>query len=225
MDFAFRMNPQLKPIFTQQDLFAFPDIWSFTTYCASFFNILLCVVIVVITCNEIQHKTMRQNIIDGLSKQQVIMGKFVLVLFFSILATLITFLTGLIIGGCTNGFSNMYENIHLVVLYFVQTLGYFSFAFLFALIVKRPAIAIITFILFFPVEFIIGQLVTDEVYQFFPLKVYADLTPLPFFKQVLAATSQNNLWLMDMSQKMMLSGFYVIVFFSLTYMILKRRDL
>lgn len=228
MDFFFRMEPGLKSIFTQQSLFEFPNIWGFTTYCASFFNILLCVIIVVITCNEIQHKTMRQNIIDGLSKQEVIMGKFVLVLFLSCLATLITFLTGLIIGWCTNGLTNVYENIHLNVLYFIQTLGYFSFAFLFALIVRKPAVAIITFILYFPIESIIGKIITDNVYQFFPLKVYADLTPIPFFKQLLSsAQKQSNvdIWIMDMNYKIILACVFVVLFFGLTYTILKRRDL
>jgi len=224
MDFFFKLEPSLKALFTQQSLFEFPNVWAFTTYSASFFNILLCVIIVVITCNEIQSKTMRQNIIDGLSKQQVILGKFVVVLLFSCIATLITFLTGLIIGWSSFGLTNAYENIHLNVLYFIQTLGYFSFAFLFALIVKRPAIAIITFILYFPVESILGKIISNDIYQFFPLKVYADLTPMPFFKQLLAQ-GKSNIWIMDMNYKIMLASFFVVAFFALTYTILKRRDL
>ncbi len=226
MDYFFRLEPGLKPLFTQHSFFEFPYIWEFTTFSASFFNILLCVIIVVITCNEIQSKTMRQNIIDGLSKQQVILGKFVLVIFFSLLATLITFLTGLIIGCAANGMDKAFENIHLIGLYFIQTLGYFGFAFLFALVVKRPAIAIITFILYFPVETIIGQLISKmanaNIYQFFPLKVYADLTPNPFFKQLL---KKDGVWVMNMNYKIILACAFIVFFFVLTYTILKRRDL
>ena len=185
MNFFFNMNPQMKPIFTQENPFDFPHIWSFITYSASFFNILLAVSVVVITTNDIQYKTMRQNIIDGLTKRQVIFGKFAFVIFLSTIATVYTFLCGLVIGLIESANSDFYQNIHLNVLYFIQTIGYFSFAFLFAILVKRPAIAIVTFIIYFPVETILGNIVSQKMYQFFPLKVYADLTPVPFFKALI----------------------------------------
>lgn len=225
MNWFFKLNPQIAKIFTQKNLFGFPDIWSFNTYCASFFNILLAVIIVIITCNEIQYKTMRQNLIEGQTKQQVIIGKFLIVIALSLLATLFTFLTGLIIGLSSSGSEHFMENIHLNVLYFVQTLGYFTFAFLFALIVKRPALAIITFIVYFPVETIVGNLISHNVYQFFPLKVYADLTPIPFFQQLLNASKDGAPWVLDMDYKIILSCFYIIACFFLTYWIIKRRDL
>lgn len=231
MDWFFNNNPELKPLFTDKNLFDFPYIWGFTTYCASFFNILLCVVIVIITCNEIQHRTMRQNIIDGMSKQKVILGKFVVVVFMSLLATVFTFIAGLLFGGINGGVSGMFNGIHLVVLYFLQTLGYFCFAFLFALIVKRPAIAIVSFILYFPVETIIGQLITFKLkifYQFFPLKVFADLTPRPFLQSVISSDKDSKgheIWAMETQNIILFACFYIVLFFLLTYWILKRRDL
>lgn len=228
MDFFFSKEQDIKSLVLDNELFVFPHIWSFTTFCASFFNILLSVIIVIVTCNELQYKTMRQNIIDGLTKQQVILGKFVVVVALSIFATLYTFLVTLVIGGIYGDLSGAFENIHLVFYYFLQTLGYFSFAFLFALIVRRPAIAIIAFILYFPVEFIIGKLITADIYQFFPLKVYADLTPVPFFKHFLAAreaATHQDIWVMSESMKLVFAGAYILLFFFLGYWTLKRRDL
>jgi len=228
MDFGLNQNPELKPIFTDTSLIEFPYVWGFTTYCASYCNIILCVIIVIITCNEIQHKTMRQNIIDGMTKQQVIFGKFLLVVFLSIVATLFTFLTAFFLGGFSSGFSGFYDNIHLIFLYFLQTLGYFSFAFLFALIVRRPALAIICFIVYFPVETIVGFIIKLKVYQFFPLKIYADLTPIPFFKALLAASKDRSgasEWLLDMDHKVIIASVYIVVFFAISYWVLKRRDL
>lgn len=228
MDFALKQNPEIGKIFTNENLFEFPNVWSFTTYCASYFNIILCVIIVIITCNEIQHKTMRQNIIDGLTKKQVIAGKFVLVVFLSFAATFCTFLTGFIIGCVTNGFSECYQNIHLNFLYLLQTLGYFSFAFLFALIVRRSALAIILFIVYFPIEWIIGLIISLKWYQFFPLKIYAELTPIPFFKALLATGKRSqelNSWLLEMDQKVIFASCYILIFFAISYWILKKRDL
>lgn len=228
MNFFFQLEPGLKSLFTNDNPFDFPHIWSYITYSASFFNVLLAVIVVVVTTNDFQYKTMRQNIIDGMSKQKVILSKFILVFFLSSIATLYTFLVGLIIGMLESTAYDWYQNIHLIVLYFIQTLGYFSFAFLFAILVKRPAIAIVSFILYFPVETIIGKIMNAEAYQVFPLKVFADLTPIPFFKSILASVkdkSGQTPWILDTNIQIILSLGYVLLFFLLTYFLLKRKDL
>ncbi|MNJ83585.1 ABC-2 family transporter protein [compost metagenome] len=226
MNFFFQHEPDLKMIFTQDNPLDFPHIWSFITFSASFFNILLAVLVVIITTNDIQYKTMRQNIIEGSTKHQVILGKFVFVVFLSTIATLYTFLCGLVIGLIESSNTDIFENIHLIALYFVQTIGYFSFAFLFAILVKRPAIAIVTFILYFPVESIVGNIISKQMYTFFPLKVYADLTPIPFFKAILNSSEKGaNAFILSLNEQLLLAGFYVVLCFAITYFILRRRDL
>lgn len=228
MNFFFQLEPGMKALFTSDNPFDFPHIWSYITYSASFFNVLLAVIIVVVTTNDFQYKTMRQNIIDGMSKQKVILSKFILVFFLSSMATLYTALVGLVIGMIESTTYDWYENIHLIVLYFIQTLGYFSFAFLFAIIVKRPAIAIVSFILYFPVETIIGKIINAEAYQVFPLKVFADMTPMPFFKSIVASMKGQGgemPWILDTNIRIILSLVYVLMFFLLSYFLLKRKDL
>lgn len=226
MNFFFQNEEDLKMIFTQDNPFDFPHMWSFITYSASFFNILLAVLVVIVTTNDIQYKTMRQNIIEGSTKHQVILGKFVFVVFLSTIATLYTFLCGLVIGLIESSNTDIFQNIHLIALYFVQTIGYFSFAFLFAILVKRPAIAIVTFILYFPVETIVGNIISKQMYTFFPLKVYADLTPSPFFKAILNSSGKGaNTFILSLNEQLLLAGFYVVLCFAATYFILRRRDL
>jgi ABC-type transport system involved in multi-copper enzyme maturation permease subunit len=227
MDFFFKLNPELKPIFTSHNLFEFPYVWSFTTYSASFFNILLAVIIVTITTMEIQAKTMRQHVIDGLTSRQVITAKFIVILMLGLLATIYTGLCAFVIGSINNGVSNAFPNIHLVFLYFIQTIGYFSFAFLFALLIKRSALAIVLFIVYFPVETIVGNIISSKIYQFFPLKVYADLTPTPFFEQLIKLSEKarhTTVWVMSMNQKVLLSLFYILVCFVVTNLYLRKRD-
>lgn len=228
MNWFFNKNQEIKAIFTNANLFDFPHVYSFTTYCASFFNILLAVIVVMVTSFELEHKTMRQNIIEGSTKLQVILGKFSFIVALSLIATLITFLSGLIIGLSAGSTGNAFANIHFNIYYFLQTLGYFSFAFLFALIVKRPALSIITFIVYFPIETILGYIISPKLYQFFPLKVFADLTPKPFFQQLLAArekAEKASVFVLEEYQKLGLSAVYILLFFGLTFYILKKRDL
>lgn len=228
MDWFFNNNPILKEIFTKENIFEFPHIWTFITYCASFFNLLLAVIVVIITTNEIQQKTMRQNIIEGLSKHQVIISNFLVVFFLALLATAYTFLCGLIIGLVASESGSPFANIHLVGMYLIQAIGYFSFAFLFSIIVKRPALAIVLFILYFPVEFIVGKLLPSGIYEFFPLKVYADLTPRPFFGAIVkaqeAASGVKEAWTMQTDLRLVLAVGFILLSFLLSYFILKRRD-
>jgi ABC-2 type transport system permease protein len=228
MDFFFRNEEEMKSLFTTENTFDFPHIWSYITYSASFFNVLLAVIVVVVTTNDFQFRTMRQNIIDGMSKQQVILGKFILVFFLSVAATIYTALVGLTIGLLESTTYDWYQNSHLMALYFIQTLGYFSFAFLFAIVVKRPAIAIVSFILYFPVETIIGNIMNRDAYQVFPLKVFADLTPMPFFRSIISTAKDatgKTPWILDTNMQVVLSLIYVLLFFVLSYYLLKKRDL
>lgn len=228
MDYFFHQNPGFKGLFTGDDFFVFPHVWKFTVYSASFFNVLMGVTVVIITCNEIQFKTMRQNVIDGLRKRDVIVSKFIVILLLSLLVSFYTFLVGFLLGGIYSGFGNAYSGIDKVVLYFIQTIGYFSFAFLFAIIVRKPALSIIFFIVYFPIETIGGAFLPDKIYQFFPLKIYADLTPLPFFeKLILQAEEQTkmDIWIMPQELRLTLAFVYIAFFFGLSYFILKKRDL
>lgn len=228
IDYFLRQTPELKVLIGDADFFQFPLIWKLTAFSASFVNILLCVSVVIITCNEIHFKTMRQNVIDGLSKRQVIISKFLIVVLFSLLVTLYTFVVSFIFGLINGGTDQLFEGIDFVFRYFLQTLGYFSFAFLFALLLRKPALAIILFIAYFPVEFILQLFVGKSIYQFFPLKSFADMTPVPFggiFVQAAEKQSGQEIWVMSTEWHYVVAAIYIALFFGFSYFILRKRDL
>lgn len=217
---------------TSDELYGFPGVWRFVTYSASFFNILMGVTIVIITCNEISFRTMKQNVIDGLTKQQIIISKFYVIFAISIIVSLYTALVGFLIGGFYSGFGGFFQNIHYVPTYFLQTLGYFSFAFFFAVLVRKTALSIILFIVSFIAEFIIGMIISSTIsgtpYQFFPLNIFSALTPVPFFEKVIRlqeAKAGQSVWLMPSWMQYAFVIFYIVLFFFIAYRVLKRRDL
>jgi len=53
----------------EQGIFNFPYIWHFNTYITAFFKLFLAIVIVSMMANEYSNKTIKQNLIDGLSKK------------------------------------------------------------------------------------------------------------------------------------------------------------
>ena len=52
----------------EQGIFNFPYIWHFNTFVASIFKFFLLLVIVSMMANEYTNRTLKQNLIDGLSK-------------------------------------------------------------------------------------------------------------------------------------------------------------
>jgi len=56
----------------EQGIFNFPYIWHFNTYIAAVLKFFLAIVIVSMMANEYSYGTLKQNLIDGMSKQEFI---------------------------------------------------------------------------------------------------------------------------------------------------------
>jgi ABC-type transport system involved in multi-copper enzyme maturation permease subunit len=82
----------------EMGIFNFPYIWHFNTYVAAFFKLFLLLVIVSMMANEYSYKTLKQNLIDGLSKKEFILSKFYTVIAFSLISTVFVFLVSFILG-------------------------------------------------------------------------------------------------------------------------------
>lgn len=217
------------PLFPDsKTLWSFPTVWKFVTYSASYFNLLLAVVVVILTTNEFSNRTLRQHIIDGMTKRQVIYSKFLVVLFFSLISTCYVFLIGAIFGLSQGKGLDLYSNIHFVGLYFVQTLCYFGLAFFLAILLRRPALSIILFygIIFF--EAIVGIFIPNSVYAYLPLNNFSKLTPLPFFDQILKKAAENStekLYFLDLWQVVLVSLGYMFILYAIALFRLNRKDL
>src|SRR6478736_6322732 len=81
-----------------QGIFDFPYIWHFNTYIAAWLKLFLAIVIVSMMANEYTYGTLKQNLIDGLSKKEFILSKFVTIVLFSLCSTIFVFVMTLILG-------------------------------------------------------------------------------------------------------------------------------
>ena len=79
-------------------IFNFPIIWHVSTYFAAFFKFFFAIVIVSMIGNEYSNKTIKQNLIDGLSKKEFLLSKFYTIIFFSLVATILLGIGSLVIG-------------------------------------------------------------------------------------------------------------------------------
>lgn len=166
----------------------FPDIWQNITYVYTFLKIFLAIVVVISISNEYTYKTIRQNIIDGMSRVDFIKSKLLTILLLSIGSTLFVFITGLLTGLIytpNHAFSDMFTGIEFVLAYFLDLFTYMVFAFLLTILLKRSALTVFILLLYTPIEYTItGNLPEsiDFIGEYFPLHAINNLIEFPFAK-------------------------------------------
>lgn len=140
--------------------FRFPDVWHTVSQVASYMLFIPSLIIIILTTNEYNFKTHRQNVIDGLSRNQFILSKVLLIVVLSVVCLLIIFLTALVFGLAGEFSYFSLENSEYLIYFFLQCFSYMSFALLLSLLLKRSGLAIALFFVYvFLVEHIIVALI------------------------------------------------------------------
>ena len=177
----------------EQGIFNFPYIWHFNTFVASALKFFLAIVIVSMMANEYSNKTIKQNLIDGLSKKEFILSKFITVAVFSLISTVFVFLTSLILGYAFSSITEAYHvfsDLEYLLAFFVKLLGFFSFCLFLGILIKRSAFALGFLFVWYVIEKIAFGLLTYQfestkeiagsITQFFPLESMSNLIKQPF---------------------------------------------
>lgn len=166
-------------------LFSFPWIWSTISWIGSWFNLLLGILAITLVGNEYQFRTFRKQIIDGVSRKQMLYAKMTIMATLAVYAFLLVLLTGLVFGFFFSEnitFSSIFEKFPYVFVLLEQAFAYMMLGVLFASIFKNNALSIVTFILFFfPGEPILRNFFPSAITKFFPIKIISNLTPIPDF--------------------------------------------
>jgi hypothetical protein len=171
------------PGLEKSTLFSFPGLWNVTTWLASWFNLLLAIMIMIFTSNEFSFRMFRQHVVDGLSRTELFKSKVLVMGVFSVAGIVMVFISTFILGiffNTSETWAMVFDKMYLLVVYMVQAFAYMSIGLMLALLFRNIALSIITFILyFFPIEVIIRNFFPDEILIFFPMKVISNLTPPP----------------------------------------------
>lgn len=173
-----------------QGIFNFPYIWHFSTYIASIFKFFLLLVIVSMVANEYSYKTLKQNLIDGLSKKEFVLTKFYTVLLLSFLSTLFVFIVAFVLGIIYSDFTEpsiIFSDLEYLLAFFIKLVGFFSFGLFLGVLVKRSAFAIGAMFVWYIAETIAKVLVhlkfpekKEFILQFLPLESMSNLVKEPF---------------------------------------------
>lgn len=220
---------QFGPFNVTSEVYQFPEVYGMMAWTSSWFNLIIGVIIIVFTTNEIKYKTQRQNLIDGLKKSDIILAKFLVVVGLAAAVSLYVFLLAFVFG-LINGGTGMFDGIDQIGVYFIMTLGYFAFAFFFANLVKLPALAIILYLLSTVIEGILGFLTIQDYVQFLPLSTFKGLVPFPtiIFQKSIGIEMDSeiaNATFLTQGMRTLLAFGYMSVFLIVSYAVIKRRDI
>lgn len=192
------INVEFGPIkfnLAEQGIFNFPYIWHFNTFIIALLKIFFAIVIVAMIGNEYSYKTIKQNLIDGMSKGEFLKSKVYTIAAFVGISTLLVFIISLILGGVYsdyNEFQIIFSELEYLLAYAVKLFGFFSFCLFLAILIKRSAFALGFLALWQVFEGIayglmrwrlsdlIPQLSAEQVIKFFPLQSIGNLITEPF---------------------------------------------
>lgn len=224
------------PLPSSKEFYEFPNVWDYQGYIGSWLvSLLLGFLAIYMTSSELSQKTLRQNIITGMKRKNLFLGKILFLVTIAGVASLIYGVSSVVIGMIhTDGydFSLIFDNNNALLRYFLMCLGYLSLAMLFVLIFKKGILAIIVYLLYMII--IEPVFMALYVYQFkdsgrnfFPINSFEDLMPFPLYR--MPDYFINKEWdfsiLLTYNQAIGMTLLYTTIFTLASYLIFMKRDI
>lgn len=230
----------------EQGIFNFPYIWHFNTYIVGLMKIFFAIIIVAMASSEYSYKTLKQNLIDGLSKKEVLYSKVYTMIAFILASTLFTFIISLILGFSFSDYTELgivFSEMEYFLAYAVKLFAFFSMCLFLGIWIKRAAFALGFLIVWQMIEGIsfglmkwklsniIPSLSAEQVFAFFPLNAISNLIKEPFTRLSGVQNIANQVgesidkdYGLDWDS-VLIALLWAGIFLALTYRLLQKRDL
>lgn len=235
----------VKVNIVKMGMFDFPVVWQNLTYLISILKIFIGVIIITNVTAEYSNSTLKQNLIDGLTKKEFLTSKIMTNLIFAFLSTLFVFGIALSLGLMfSNGEQSPLKGMEFIAAYFLKLNLFFSICLFLSILLRKTAFAFLGLIVLWMGEGLIsatevivkgfmgeGGLKNIDPYGFYvtnflPLNTSSKLIDFPsintegFFVggSIFRYTSIDY-------QYVIAAVVYFVLFTFLSYRLLKKRDL
>ncbi len=172
-------------------LYHFPDVWQNLVYISGLFKIVLAIMVVISITNEFTYRTIRQNIIDGMSRWEFLQSKILTNVLLSLMSVAMIFSIGLVTGIIYSPhliFEDMLTDLDFFPAYFLEVFSFLSYALMLGVLIQRSGLTIILLLLSHMIEAIMKVNLPDSaewLKQFFPMQSITNLVSLPFARYAL----------------------------------------
>ncbi len=208
-------------------LFDFVDIWQNLGWLATIFKWIPAFVVIISVTLEYSQKTIKQNIIDGLSKKEFLFSKIALVFVISVGSAVLLFLLGLFLGllySPVKGLPYIFQNIEFVAAYGLEVFTFLCMALFAAFWIQKSGVTIILFLLYTACIEPITTAILRYNYKwevwYFPVEAINLIIRVPFQKYALSFV-HDQIVLRDVFVSLGWAGIFLL----LSFWLLKKRDL
>jgi ABC-2 type transport system permease protein len=167
-------------------LYHFPDVWLNLIWFSGCFKIVLAIMVVISVTNEYSYRTLRQNIIDGMSRWEFLLSKILTNVLLSFMSVAMIFIIALVTGliySPSPAYQFIFTDLEFVIAYFLEIFFFLSYALMIGVLIQRSGLTIILLLLSQMVELIITANLDDYVpsaIPFFPMKSIWYLIQIPY---------------------------------------------
>ncbi|HBB92964.1 MAG: hypothetical protein A2X22_11875 [Bacteroidetes bacterium GWF2_49_14] len=226
-----------QDILNFKSLYIFPEIWKTWAYLAAKSNIFLAIILLFLVGNEYSFNMFRQQVVNGLSRSELLNGKLLVIIGIALANTIIIFIFGLIFGFIYSSgysFSDVFSNLWMLGIYFIQAVAHMLFALMLAVWLRNKTLAIVVLIIYQVIlepiiRLVVKKYVWTKLGLFFPMRVITRLTPLPdltlteFFKT--NSDFQDFTVSLPIWANLLLAVGYGTIFYLISRQILRKRNL
>ena len=207
----------------------FVDIWQNMTFLYKYLSLLPAFIVIISVSNEYRYGTIKQNVIDGLSRNELLLSKILFAVVLSAVISFAVFLIGLWMGfmwSPVTDASFIFKHVDFVFAYFLVLVGFQIFCMMVTLIVKKPGITILLLLFyFFAVEafsyaWVKYNMELVEATSLFPLRGMANIISNPAPKYILQEV-YSTIRLRDLLQTLSHIGLYT----GLSFWIFNKKDI
>jgi len=214
-------------------MFNFPDIWQNISFALSLrygVKVLLAMIVIVNICNEFSYKTLRQNIVCGMERVEILKGKIILIVLLTLVSTLMLIASGLYLGlsnSSTLEFSKIIGKSSFLVAYMIEIFTFLSFALLLGFLIRKAGFAIIA-LFFTPIlEVILKYKVFPESWSsYLPIEAMNKLITSPNTSLIEISNSDIPFELqkqVDFTAVLPILG-YLAIFYGIMWFMVRKQD-
>jgi ABC-2 type transport system permease protein len=166
-------------------LYHFPDVWMNLIWFGGLLKVVLAIMVVISITNEFTYRTLRQNIIDGLSRTEFLISKILTNVLLSLMSVAMIFLIGLVTGMIYSPsieISQIITDLEFFLAYFLEIFFFLSYALMLGILIQRSGLTIIFLLLSQMLELIITSNIDDYVpgvIPYFPMRSIWNLIDFP----------------------------------------------
>lgn len=212
---------------TKISLYSFPGIWHNLTFISGYLKLILAIVVIIFITNEYSYRTIRQNIITGLSRFEFLISKLLMVGLLAFGATLFLYINGLILGLLNTSeltFTIIFQKNIFLFAYFLELFAFMTLALMIGILVKRSGFALgLLALYYYIVEPILNYKLPYSIGEYLPIKAIANLIDVPntSIMKLVGLNFREYISLTDT----IITIAYICLFSYLMFLVLRKRDL